>query len=89
MSGEILRAPLAAPRISKPPIYDQLVAHHSIIDLDIEGVRKFSASIGFSLEGQSNDSVLGICHRARMQLNRATPKQRLDSECWLRQRGMI
>jgi len=87
MSGE--RGAISAQsRLSETSLYEQMETAVAIRRLDVEKMRRtcIVLNIGSNL---SDDTILAICHHARLKLLTATPEEKSASEQWLRFRNLI
>jgi len=82
---------LAAPTSdgSKLDAYQQaaLIAH--VRRLNLDPLRQHLIADGYADRSLTSDVVLGIAHRMRLSIRICTPAEKVESETYLRQRGLM
>ena len=74
----------------KPSIYEQLKIAFACRRLeDLPTIKAAIAAAGINVARMTNDDVLEVAHRIRLGLVTCTPKEKADSEEWLRRRKMM
>lgn len=73
----------------KLTLTEQLIASVDMRSMQPEKIRAVCEKLGIPVAGQGNDAMLVIGHHFRMKCPDATPKEKSDSESWLRFRNLI
>lgn len=76
------------PRAGKLSVFEQLVLHRAIANLDVSAVREAMRLLGQGwAQTATDDEILAIAHQARLNDTYCTNFQRTASETWLRSKG--